>query len=97
MPSADAKFVANMEEVLTLYEHPYNAEEPVVCFDETNKQLIAEVQPPRPAAPRQVAKQDFQYERNGTRNLFILCHRKFKKRGNWLGLLAGENRGKLMG
>ena len=55
-----------MEEVLTLYEQPYNADEPVVCFDETTKQLIAEVQMALPSAPGQVAKQDFQYERNAT-------------------------------
>ncbi len=60
-----------MEEVLDVYEQPYNAQEPVVCFDETSKQLIQEVHKPSAAAPGSLAKQDFEYQRNGTRNLFM--------------------------
>ena len=71
IPSADAAFVANMEEVLDVYEQPYQADEPVVCFDETSKQLIQEVRAPVPTAPGHIAKQDFEYQRNGTRNLFM--------------------------
>src|SRR5450631_467996 len=44
---------------------------PVVCFDETNKQLIAETRQPLPAQPGQVARYDTEYQRNGTRNLFM--------------------------
>jgi len=71
IPSADAAFVANMEEVLDVYEQPYQVDEPVVCFDETSKQLIQEVRAPVPTAPGYIAKQDFEYQRNGTRNLFM--------------------------
>jgi hypothetical protein len=71
IPTADAAFVAQMEEVLDVYEQPYNADEPVLCFDETNKQLIQEVRVPTAPAPGHVAKQDFEYQRHGTRNVFM--------------------------
>jgi hypothetical protein len=71
IPTAGAAFVAQMEEVLDVYEQPYNADEPVVCFDETSKQLIQEVRVPTATAPGHVAKQDFEYQRNGTRNVFM--------------------------
>jgi len=60
-----------MEEVLDLYEQPYNAKEPVVCFDESSKQLIQEVRPGTAPMPGHVAKQDFEYKRNGVCNLFL--------------------------
>ena len=60
-----------MEEVLDLYERPYNAKEPVVCFDESSKQLIQETRPATTPCPGQVAKQDYEYQRNGTANLFL--------------------------
>jgi hypothetical protein len=60
-----------MEEVLDLYEQPYQADEPVVCFDETSKQLIEEIRPATPLAPGQVAHQDYEYQRNGVVNLFM--------------------------
>lgn len=68
-PSAD--FVASMEEVLEVYHRPYDAHRPVVCMDEASKQLIAEVREPLPAKPGSVAKQDSEYERRGTANLFM--------------------------
>ncbi len=71
IPSADAAFVAAMEAVLDLYERPYNAKEPVVCFDESSKQLIEEVRTATPTMPGHVAKQDYEYKRNGTCNLFL--------------------------
>jgi hypothetical protein len=71
IPSADGAFVAAMEDVLDLYERPYKPQEPVVCFDESNKQLIEETRLGTPPAPGCVAKQDYQYKRNGTRNLFL--------------------------
>lgn len=60
-----------MEEVLDLYERPYNAKEPVVCFDESSKQLIQEIRPATAPCPGRVAKQDYEYKRNGTANLFL--------------------------
>jgi hypothetical protein len=60
-----------MEDVLDVYQEPYDEQCPVVCFDETNKQLIAETRPPLPAQPGQVARYDTEYQRNGTRNVFM--------------------------
>lgn len=68
-PSAD--FVASMEDVLDVYHRPHDARRPVVCLDEASKQLIAEVRDPLPAKPGSVAKQDSEYERRGTANLFM--------------------------
>lgn len=71
IPEASAAFVAPMENVLDLYEQPYNPLEPVVCFDESSKQLIDDVRSPTFPQPAQVARQDTEYQRNGTANLFI--------------------------
>jgi hypothetical protein len=60
-----------MENVLDIYERPYNPLEPVVYFDESTKQLIANVRMPIHTQPGQVARQDSEYQRNGTANLFI--------------------------
>ena len=60
-----------MEEVLDMYQEPYDEQQPVVCFDETSKQLIAETRQPLPAQPGQVQRYDTEYQRNGTRNLFM--------------------------
>lgn len=62
-----------MEDVLDLYEEPYDPERPTVCFDETNKQLIEEKCSPLPAKPGQPECYDYEYKRNGTRNLFMFC------------------------
>ena len=71
IPAADAEFVALMEMILDLYERPYNPARPMVCFDETSKQLIEETRVPLPAKPGQVQRYDYEYRRNGTRNLFL--------------------------
>ncbi len=60
-----------MEAVLDLYEEPYDARYPLVCMDETSKQLVSDVQPPLPPQPGQIARQDYEYERHGTSNLFL--------------------------
>jgi hypothetical protein len=52
-PEADAEFVSAMEDVLDVYQRPYNPKRPVVCVDEQSKQLIREVRTPIPAAPGQ--------------------------------------------
>ena len=61
-----------MEDVLEVYKRPYDAKRPVVCLDETSKQLIGEVQSPVPAVPGQVAQYDYEYVRNGVANLFMI-------------------------
>lgn len=72
-PKANAEFVYHMEDVLDLYHEPYDPYYPLVCFDETSKQLISETRVPLPSAPGQVARYDYEYERNGVRNLFLFC------------------------
>ena len=62
-----------MEDVLDLYEEPYDQKRPVVCFDETNKQLVQEKRQPLPATPSQPERYDYEYKRNGVRNLFVFC------------------------
>ena len=62
-----------MEEMLDLYAEPYDPKRPVVCFDETSTQLLADTRPPLPAQPGRPARQDYEYRREGTRNLFLTC------------------------
>jgi len=62
-----------MEDVLDLYAEPYDRRRPVVCFDELPIQLVAEVRAPLPAAPGRVAREDYEYARAGTANVFVLC------------------------
>ncbi len=60
-----------MEDVLAVYERPYDPRFPQVCMDETSKQLVGETRTPLPAAPGQPARVDYEYERHGVRNLFL--------------------------
>ena len=66
-------FVAHMEDVLDLYAEPYDPARPVVCFDESSTQLLTETREPIPAAPRRPRREDYEYVRGGTRNLFLTC------------------------
>ena len=61
-----------MEDVLEVYHRPHDPDRPVVCVDETSKQLIAETRAPIPAKPGRPARHDYEYERNGTANLFMM-------------------------
>jgi hypothetical protein len=60
-----------MEDVLELYAEPYDPERPVACFDECSKELHGQVADPIPVAPGKPAKEDYEYVRNGTANLFV--------------------------
>jgi hypothetical protein len=71
-PKENAAFVASMEDVIEVYHRPRNAAKPLVCLDETSKQLVVETRAPLPAQPGQPARYDYEYERNGTANLFML-------------------------
>jgi hypothetical protein len=62
-----------MEDVIQTYMLPYDARRPVVCFDEASRQLFGEVREPEPAEPGRAAKVDYEYERKGTCNLFMMC------------------------
>ena len=61
-----------MEDVLEVYKRPYDPRRPVVCLDETSKQLIGEVATPVPASPGHVAHYDYEYVRHGVANLFMI-------------------------
>ena len=65
--------MAAMEDVLDLYAEPYDPQRPVVCFDETSTQLLADVREPLPAKPGRPRREDYEYQRGGTRNLFLTC------------------------
>lgn len=60
-----------MEDILDVYKRPYDEKNPVVCMDETNKQLIKETQPPFLTTPGEPMRYDTEYERNGTSNIFL--------------------------
>ena len=70
-PPHSAAFVAQMEDVLAVYCRAYDPKRPVVCLDETSKQLIGEVRAPLPVQPGQVCRYDGEYVRNGVANLFL--------------------------
>jgi hypothetical protein len=71
-PQASAAFVATMEDVLEVYQRPHDPQRPVVCLDETSKQMIKETRAPMPATPGRKARHDYGYERNGVANLFMM-------------------------
>jgi hypothetical protein len=70
-PKANAEFVWRMEDVLEVYKLPYDPQFPVICMDESSKQLVGEIRPPRSMQPHQPLQIDSEYERKGTCNLFL--------------------------
>jgi len=72
-PEADAEFVANMEEVLEVYERPYDPNYPVVCMDEQPVQLLKETRVPIKATKTHGKRVDYEYERNGTASIFMFA------------------------
>ena len=72
-PKANAEFVWRMEDVLEVYTRPYDPKRPQVCMDELSKQLVADAHPSLPIQPGRPARIDYEYERNGTANLFLFC------------------------
>jgi len=77
-----------MEDVLDLYEEPYDPKRPKVNVDETSKQLIAETRVPLLPKPGQPALYDYEYQRNGTRNLFMFC----EPQAGWRHIAVTEHR-----
>ena len=61
-----------MEDVLAVYTRPRDPDRPLICLDETSKQLIAETRPPIAMKPGRPARRDYEYERNGVANLFMM-------------------------
>jgi hypothetical protein len=70
-PEQSGEFVAHMEDVLEVYHRPYDPQIPMVCMDEQPVQLIQEVRHPLPAEEGKPERYDYEYERNGTANLFM--------------------------
>ena len=70
-PQANSQFVAAMEQVLDVYRRPYDPAFPVVCMDETPRQLIGETRTPLPGAPGRPSREDYEYRRLGTGNVFM--------------------------
>ena len=72
----DDAYIERMEDVLALYEKPYNADEPVVCLDEKPVSLHADIRPARPMKAGRGARRDNEYKRCGTANLFAVVEPK---------------------
>lgn len=70
VPRLDDEYIERMEDVLALYERPYNPDEPVVCLDERPVQLHGDVRSRSRARPGRVARYDYEYSRGGTANIF---------------------------
>ena len=93
-----AEFVYHMEEVLDVYHRPYDPKRPVVCVDETFKQLIGETREPLPPRPGAVQRYDHVYVRNGTVSLFLACEplqgwrsvevTEHRRRTDWAGFIC---------
>jgi hypothetical protein len=77
-----------MEDVLEVYHRPHDEARPLVCIDETNKQLVGEVVQPIPAEPGQPERFDYEYVRNGTANLFMIC----EPLAGWRHVMVTERR-----
>ena len=89
IPSKEsARFVWRMEEVLDLYEEPYDPKRPVVCFDERPCQLLAEVRKPLPVGAGVPERRDHEYRRRGTAHLFVA----FEPLTGWRGVEVRERR-----
>ena len=105
-PKHSAEFVADMEDVLEVYHRPYDPTRPVVCLDETFKQLIGETREPLPPRPGSVERYDHVYVRHGVASLFVACEplvgwrhvavTAHRRRGDWArfvkALLEGRYR-----
>jgi hypothetical protein len=86
-----------MEDVLDVYHRPYDPKRPVVCVDETFKQLIGETREPLPPRPGAVERYDHVYVRNGTASLFLACEplqgwrhievTQHRRRTDWAGFI----------
>ena len=87
-PRQNAEFVACMEDVLELYQRPYNPQIPVVCMDEKPVQLVRETRQPWPARPGRRRRYEYEYERAGTACLFMFT----EALGGWRQVSVRERR-----
>jgi|SRR5215208_1588150 len=88
IPEVNAEFVWGMEDVLDPYEEPYDPRHPTVCFDEMPYQLVAEKHLPLPPKPGIPQRYDYEYERRGTANLFVV----FEPKRGWRHIDVSERR-----
>ena len=79
-PDASAAFVANMEDVLEVYQRSHDPQRPLVCLDETSKQLIVETRAPIPAKQGRKARHDYEYQRMAS-PIYSWCSRRWKAGG----------------
>ena len=79
-----------MEDILEVYTRPYDPRRPLVCFDETSKQLLRDTRPAQPAAPGRPTRVDYEYEREGVVNLFLCCEPLVGRR--WVDVTAQRTR-----
>jgi len=90
-PKANAEFVCKMEDILEVYKRPYDPLRPVVCMDETSKQLIGETRQPLDPEPGQPLRVDYEYERKGVADLFMF----FEPLRGWRKVWISPQRRKL--
>jgi hypothetical protein len=77
-----------MEDVLAVCTRPDDPRRPQVCLDETSRQLLVEVSPPRPVGPGRPARQDYEYQRRGVCNLFLVC----EPLAGWRDVMVSDRR-----
>jgi DDE superfamily endonuclease len=87
-PEASAEFVAQMEDVLDVYERPYDPKRPQVCMDETTKQLVSEKRKPIATAAGRAERFDYEYRREGVANLFMFS----EPLAGWRHVVVSERR-----
>jgi hypothetical protein len=90
-PGKNAEFVWRMEDVLEVYKRAYNPRFPVICMDESSKQLVGDSRPPQEMKPGQVQRIDHEYERKGTCNLFMF----FEPMRGWRHVWVTDQRRKI--
>ncbi len=82
-PDADAAFVAAMEDVLETHQEPRDPDRPLVCLDETFKQWVIETREPIPAKPGEPVRHDYEHERNGVADIFMVLAPLECRRHSW--------------
>ena len=105
-PDCDAEFVANMEDVLHIYEKPHDPSVPVLCMDEQPVQLVKEVKRPIAATKDHPKRVDYEYERAGVANVFMFAEplagwrqvsiRETKTKMDWAIEMAGLLEGRYL-
>ena len=90
-PEQSARFVAKMEDVLSVYRRPYDPNRPVVCMDEMSRQLLRHVRDPIETSPGTPYRYDHHYERNGTAQLFTF----FEPLASWRAVMVRGRRTKV--